>query len=146
MYYILFLHSISLYLKQWEGNKKEMEDLAAKDASDNSGRKISIFKFPKDECMLQKWIKATDHWATSYNGVCELHFQKEYFFNPDSNMHGNSRQRSAIRPEAIPRNFPNCPKYLSKERPTPLDQKIQVLRPGMKIKRRDLKRWSSYSI
>ena len=103
--------------------KKEVEDLAAKDAPDNSGRKISIFKFPQDERMLQKWIKAIpregDHWATSYNGVCELHFQKEDFFNPNSNMHGNSRQRSAIRPEAIPRTFPTCPKYVSKERPTP---------------------------
>ena len=111
-------------------NKKEVEDLAAKDASDNSGRKISIFKFPKDECMLQKWNKAIpregDHWATSYNGVCELHFQKEDFFNPDSNMHGNSRQRSAIRPEAIPRTFQNCPKYLSKERPTPRSENISA--------------------
>ena len=60
-------------------NKKEVEDLADKDAPDNFGRKISIFKFPEDEYMLQKWIKAIpregDHWATSYNGVCELHFQ-----------------------------------------------------------------------
>ena len=39
-------------------NKKEVEDLAAKDASDNSGLKIIIdCKFSKDEIKLQKWIK-----------------------------------------------------------------------------------------
>ena len=132
MYYILFLHSISRYLKQWEGNvlcrtvDPDCSQIRKKwkisPLQTIPGRKISIFKFPKDECMLQKWIKVIpregDHWATSYNGVCELHFQKEDFFNPDSNMHGNCRQRSAIIPEAIPRTFPNCPKYLSKERPT----------------------------
>ena len=60
-------------------NKREVKDLAAKDDPDNSGRKISIFKFPKHEIMLHKWIKVipkeNDHWAISYNGVCELHFQ-----------------------------------------------------------------------
>ena len=112
-YCILFLHSISRYLKKWEGNvlcrtvdpdcsqlRKKWKISQLKMLQTNSWRKISIFKFPKDECMLQKWIKAIpregDHWAASYNGVCELHFQKEDFFNPDSNMHRNSRQRSAI--------------------------------------------------
>ena len=61
-----------------QSNTKEVEDLAGKDAPDNSGRKLSILKFPLYEIMAIP--RESDHCATYYNGVCELHFQKEDFF------------------------------------------------------------------
>ena len=142
MYYILFLHSISLYLKQWEGNmlcrtvdpdcsqiKKKWKISPLKMLQTiPDGKYLFSNSLRMNVCFrngIRQYQEKVITGATSYNGVCELHFQKEDFFNPDSNMHGNSRQRSAIRPEAIPRTFQNCPKYLSKERPTPSIRKYK---------------------
>jgi hypothetical protein len=85
---------------------------------------VGKHRFPKDPKLRKEWCKAIprDDWEpTDSSRVCGLHFEDlDYEQNrKDSNKNrkkGDLKRRK-LKDDAIPRIFPNCPAYLSKNRP-----------------------------
>lgn len=86
---------------------------------------VSLFKFPSDSNLRQKWIKAIPrkNWTlTACHRVCGNHFSQEDFLSTSSDT--NSRRRGCrysqalsvrrLKNTAIPHLFPSLPHYLSK--------------------------------
>ena len=91
-------------------------------SSDND--KAALFRFPKDEELFKKWIKAIprkDWIPTKASHVCEKHFYQDDLTMISSDSHTsrkNSRQTQSLKslrckPGAIPQLFPDLPAYLS---------------------------------
>lgn len=85
----------------------------------------SVFSFPKDDGLRQKWLKAIPRkeWIPSkYSVVCELHFNSgdviklDKYLLPDGTFEMIAC-KPKLKENAIPAIFPNLPKYLSKEKP-----------------------------
>ena len=103
-------------------------------ATTNSSRsedeqRISFFAFPKSEAMLQLWLKAIPRAKfipSKSSRVCSLHFDNDDIIatSQDTNSSRLNKRRKgdvnlqifALKSSAIPRLFPNCPKYLSVKR------------------------------
>ena len=86
--------------------------------------KISLFRFPKNEILRQKWIKAIPrkNWTLTENHrVCAYHFSEDDFIKTSAD-HRDSRkqarpnqdlQRIRLISTAVPHIFPSLPHYLS---------------------------------
>ena len=93
--------------------------------SQKTSNKISVFRFPKDPLLKQKWISAIPgkNWAVNDSTkICALHFEKNYFIT--DSIDGNSRRhnkrnskalkQACLNPNAVPHIFPHLPKYVNK--------------------------------
>ena len=87
--------------------------------------KISFFSFPTCEKVLSQWMKAIPReniTLTKNTRICSLHFHKEDILtlSQDSNISRKAkrarldRKNVRLKPSAVPKIFPHCPKYLSK--------------------------------
>ena len=93
----------------------------------NRDEKKSVFTFPKDNEMRQKWIRAVPraNWDVSGNSaICELHFHASDFKESrEDNNHsrvsakGEELCRKELKPDAVPSVWPSCPSYLSSNTP-----------------------------
>ncbi|KAH8019855.1 hypothetical protein HPB51_022827 [Rhipicephalus microplus] len=91
----------------------------------DSTRKVRVFRFPHDEELCRKWVRAVpreNFSPTQYSRVCELHFQPEDIMYETSYVDDRTGRTvtaplpsSRIRPGAVPSKFPACPSYFSKE-------------------------------
>ncbi|KAH7986441.1 hypothetical protein HPB51_026667 [Rhipicephalus microplus] len=91
----------------------------------DSTRKVRVFRFPHDEELCRKWVRAVpreNFSPTQYSRVCELHFQPEDIMYETSYVDDRTGRTvtaplpsSCIRPGAVPSKFPACPSYFSKE-------------------------------
>ena len=96
--------------------------------SNQTSKKISLFRFPKNESLNPEWIKIIprENWnLTDSHRVCADYFYDEDF-EIDSTDHRISRRANRDAPElkqlrlkanAIPRIFHGLPTYLSKKLP-----------------------------
>ena len=86
--------------------------------------KIGLFKFPSSEEFRQKWIAAIPrkNWqVTKTTKISAKHFTDEDIENQSTDLHDKRRtdrptqtlKRLKLKSTAIPRIFPNLPKYLS---------------------------------
>ncbi|KAH6944547.1 hypothetical protein HPB50_003837 [Hyalomma asiaticum] len=92
----------------------------------DSGPKVRVFAFPKDEARKKSWIKAIprkDFTPSIHSKVCELHFLEADFITKLSHFDAASgktvtvdSERVRLVSDAIPSVFPNCPSYLSTNR------------------------------
>ena len=92
--------------------------------SNKTAKPVALFKFPKDDVIRQKWIKAIPrkNWSiTSNHRVCALHFSEvDFIFNSTDHRSGRKQARNSaklkrlrIKSTAIPHIFPSLPHYLS---------------------------------
>ncbi|KAH7958663.1 hypothetical protein HPB49_004078 [Dermacentor silvarum] len=87
-----------------------------------SAEKRHFFRAPRDSSRLQVWQRAIprlDKQLTSSCVVCDLHFEdsdlvKEFVHNINGDVVIIPRDNWALKDDAVPRLFPNCPSYLSK--------------------------------
>ena len=92
------------------------------DGEKKVARKISVFSFPIEEDLLQRWVRSIprDKWKPSSNsGVCELHFVAADIVSEreDSNKRRGKKDDLKLRrlkSDAVPTIFNGCPSYLSK--------------------------------
>lgn len=85
-------------------------------------KKLSLFGVPKDPSVLAQWRRAiprADKQLEENSAVCELHFDERYISRHfEHTVNGEvvliDRGRPLLRPGAVPTQFPNLPKYLSK--------------------------------
>ncbi|KAL1428779.1 hypothetical protein MTO96_002500 [Rhipicephalus appendiculatus] len=92
------------------------------DSTKSAAEKRHFFKPPADEERLQQWRRAIprlDKELSSSCAVCDLHFQeddivKDYLHKVHGDVVVIPRGKWALKEDAVPRIFPNCPKYLSK--------------------------------
>ncbi|KAH7977781.1 hypothetical protein HPB49_003577 [Dermacentor silvarum] len=90
--------------------------------SQRSAEKRHFFRAPRDSSRLQVWQRAIprlDKQLTSSCVVCDLHFEdsdlvKEFVHNVNGDVVIIPRDNWALKDDAVPRLFPNCPSYLSK--------------------------------
>lgn len=90
--------------------------------SQRSAEKRHFFRAPRDSSRLQVWQRAIprlDKQLTSSCVVCDLHFEdsdlvKEFVHNINGDVVIIPRDNWALKDDAVPRLFPNCPSYLSK--------------------------------
>ncbi|KAH7949651.1 hypothetical protein HPB49_013217 [Dermacentor silvarum] len=90
--------------------------------SQRSAEKRHFFRAPRDSSCLQVWQRAIprlDKQLTSSSVVCDLHFEdsdlvKEFAHNINGDVVIIPRDNWALKDDAVPRLFPNCPSYLSK--------------------------------
>ena len=85
---------------------------------------VSLFRFPNNEIIRQKWIKAIPrkNWSVTQNHrVCAHHFDESDFITESTDKRKackqactNSRlQRCHLKSTAVPHIFPSLPHYLS---------------------------------
>ena len=97
--------------------------------SNKSSQKISLFRFPKNECLKDKWLKIIprENWTlTDSHRVCANHFYDEDFETTSTDQHVSRKayrntpelKQLRLKANAIPRRFDGLPKYLSKELPS----------------------------
>lgn len=89
-----------------------------------NGPKVHMFSFPNEPAMRQKWISTIprkDFIPSRNSKVCELHFIKEHIIRSVSREDSKTGiiisaplTYPKLHADAIPFNFPNCPKYFSK--------------------------------
>ncbi|XP_054715473.1 THAP domain-containing protein 5-like [Uloborus diversus] len=89
----------------------------------NQENRVVVFSFPKNEELLQKWMKAIPREnlvVTKNTRVCEKHFQNDdierhtSFYKESSGETLTAKlKKPRLKYGAIPSIFPNCPKYLS---------------------------------
>ncbi|KAH7984141.1 hypothetical protein HPB52_017405 [Rhipicephalus sanguineus] len=92
------------------------------DSTRSADEKRHFFKPPTDEVRLQEWQRAIprlDEELSRSCAVCDLHFQeddivKDYVHKVYDDVVAIPRGKWALKEDAVPRIFPNCPKYLSK--------------------------------
>jgi hypothetical protein len=89
--------------------------------------KVSIFGFPKDVIMREKWKKLIpnkDLEITDNTVVCEKHFAQDFIIRVDTITRDDGsilsvqRMHPKLTNDAYPSYFPNAPMYLSTEPPT----------------------------
>ncbi|XP_066947112.1 THAP domain-containing protein 5-like [Macrobrachium rosenbergii] len=88
-----------------------------------TGSKVNIFSFLKNEELAAKWIRAIkreSYTPTKYSKVCSLQFVPEDIIREKSCYDKNTGTTSTtklkmpqLREGAIPSQLPNCPSYLS---------------------------------
>jgi hypothetical protein len=93
----------------------------------SDGRKdISFHKFPQNEELQKKWIKANprkDFVVTKHSRLCSLHFTESDFITERTDSNSRRRRKHAttqltrryLSECAVPTIFPNAPSYLSSE-------------------------------
>lgn len=82
-----------------------------------------FFQPPRNPVLFKKWQQAiprADRLLSQKDKVCEHHFsqdlvEKTYKINVGGTITEVERGRAKLDPDAVPRLFPNLPKYLSKE-------------------------------
>ncbi|XP_049276172.1 LOW QUALITY PROTEIN: uncharacterized protein LOC125760320 [Rhipicephalus sanguineus] len=92
------------------------------DSTRSADEKRHFFKPPTDDVRLQEWQRAIprlDKELSRSCAVCDLHFQeddivKDYVHKVHGDVVVIPRGKWALKEDAVPRIFPNCPKYLSK--------------------------------
>jgi len=119
-----------------------------------SCERISVFKFPNDENLRKKWIRAipiqhrigkklAEFTPTPSHRVCELHFTERDFDRESTDLstsRKNARDNTLLKhirlkPAAIPSVFPNCPSYLSKETKSCATEEVRIA--GTSFSRRE---------
>lgn len=111
------------------------------DSARSATEKRRFFKPPNDASRLQEWQRAIprlDKELSSTCVVCDLHFReedilKDFVHNIGGDVVVIPRDKWALKDDAIPRLFPNCPKYLSKPA---RKRKAPAVRPPPQLKRR----------
>ena len=101
---------------------------------------VSVFKFPSDEKRKDEWIRniPRGQWKPTVNSVvCIKHFSEsdvetiEHFTNQYGEQKCRKRDKPTLKPCAVPRVFPNLPKYLSKsdvvKRKDPCERQREIL-------------------
>ncbi|KAH9382580.1 hypothetical protein HPB48_010346 [Haemaphysalis longicornis] len=91
----------------------------------DSGPRVHVPAFPKDELAGQRWIRAIprDNLSVSkHSKVCERHFKPDDILREGSHVDEvTGRTVTAplsqvrLRPDAVPTIFPSCPSYISKQ-------------------------------
>ncbi|KAH8029766.1 hypothetical protein HPB51_003718 [Rhipicephalus microplus] len=113
------------------------------DSAKSAAEKRHFFKPPNETSRLQEWqhaIPRSDRELTSSCVVCDLHFQeadlvKNFVHNIRGDVVVIPRDKWSLKDDAVPRLFPNCPKYLSK----PLrKRKAPAVRSPLQPKRRNV--------
>ena len=90
--------------------------------------KVSVFRFPKDPVLREKWIRniprdPKDYTINEHTVVCDKHFAAEFVVREDvvTRADGSElrmrRERPKLAKDAYPSIFPNTPSYLSTEPP-----------------------------
>lgn len=88
-----------------------------------NGSYVSVFLFPKDDILRQKWIAAIPrkNWTPSKNSVvCSKHFRTSEIVRYENGISPDGTQCSIVKrcpklvENAVPTVFPNLPAYLSK--------------------------------
>ena len=85
---------------------------------------VALFRFPKNEIIRQKWIKAKPDkiWSVSQNHrVCAHHFDESDFIAQSTDKRETRKQactnlrlqRCCLKLTAVPHIFPSLPHYLS---------------------------------
>ena len=106
--------------------KAELEIDYEKEQEQKNNKSVSVFSFPDDKDILQKWIRAIprDNWKPTINsGVCELHFEPDAIVveRADSNKRREKKKNHLklrrLKSDAVPTIFEGCPSYLSKRAP-----------------------------
>ncbi|KAH7949401.1 hypothetical protein HPB49_009323 [Dermacentor silvarum] len=113
------------------------------DSARGAAEKRHFFKPPNDASRLQEWqhaIPRSDRELTSSCVVCDLHFQEEDIVKNFVHKIGGDvvvipRDKWSLKDDALPRLFPNCPKYLSKH---VRKRKAPAVRPPLQPKRRNV--------
>lgn len=89
---------------------------------------ISVFLFPNDEVLRQKWLSAihrADFIPSKRSVVCIKHFDERFIIRedsvrrPDGSILTVKRDRLKLTKDAFPTYFENVPAYLSKDLPPP---------------------------
>ncbi|KAH6945332.1 hypothetical protein HPB50_007886 [Hyalomma asiaticum] len=113
------------------------------DSARRADEKRHFFRPPNDASRLQEWqhaIPRSDRKLMSSCVVCDLHFMEEdivknFVHNVCGDVVVIPRDKWSLKDDALPRLFPNCPKYLSK----PLrKRKAPAVRPPLQPKRRNV--------
>ncbi|KAH8033813.1 hypothetical protein HPB51_016268 [Rhipicephalus microplus] len=113
------------------------------DSAKSAAEKRHFFKPPNETSRLQEWqhaIPRSDRELMSSCVVCDLHFQeadlvKNFVHNIRGDVVVIPRDKWSLKDDAVPRLFPNCPKYLSK----PLrKRKAPAVRSPLQPKRRNV--------
>ncbi|XP_035233930.1 uncharacterized protein LOC118205753 [Stegodyphus dumicola] len=103
---------------------------------DKAGTYVSVFKFPKDVEKKSIWCKKIPrrNWSPSARSVvCEKHFIQSDSIRIDeiSDRDGTilkvPRKCPKLKEDAYPSIFPNCPKYLTENKPTPRTSRSEKL-------------------
>lgn len=84
---------------------------------------MSVFTFPKDENLRQKWIKSIPrkNWTPSkYSAVCMKHFRDSDIISYESWLSPDGapilKRNPLLVETAVPAVFPDLPAYLSKSK------------------------------
>ena len=91
---------------------------------------VALFKFPQNDIMQQKWIKAIPrkNWTvTQYHRVCAHHFTEDDFITKSNDLKKTRKlarthqhmERIRSKPTAVPHIFLSLPQYLSSIAPAP---------------------------
>lgn len=75
----------------------------------------TVFRFPKDETLKLKWIRAIHRDGFQPNeqsAVCANHFDKKFILKEDG-----GRKKAGLKKDAYPTIFANQPKYMSADAP-----------------------------
>lgn len=120
--------------------------------SNDNGKKVSVFRFPKEEDRMKQWLQKIPQHLTAdqisdYMGICELHFDPVFVlrqyntFGPDGTVITLPRVSPILAPDAVPTIFPNTPSYLSCV--TPAKRKAPDVRRAEALAREDeaFRRW-----
>jgi len=114
--------------------------------------KVTVFRFPKDECRKEQWLHRIPQQLRSGDitddmVVCEKHFEPRFIihdmtcYQPEGSSFTCSRDVPVLAPDAVPTLFPNTPSYLSTplppKRKTPSDRRAEAAAPNDKR----LKEW-----
>ena len=90
--------------------------------ADNRSSSASVFRFPSDKTMRERWIRAIPRLnfnPCDNHRVCSEHFSSYDFItssgdtNSTRNKNSSCLKRLRLKPSAVPHIFPNCPSYLS---------------------------------
>lgn len=92
----------------------------------DNGPRVSVFSFPSDEEMKQKWISAiprSNLKLSKASKVCELHFH-ECDIEKETSVYDETSgkkitvalQRYRLKKTAVPKLFPGCPYLTSNQR------------------------------
>lgn len=113
------------------------------DSAMSAAERRHFFKPPNETSRLQEWqhaIPKSDRELTSSCVACDLHIQeadivKNFVHNIRGDVVVIPRDKWSFKDDAVPRLFPNCPKYLSK----PLQKrKAPAVRSPLPPKRRNV--------
>ncbi len=88
-------------------------------SKDGANTGVSWHKMPKDDELLQLWIKniPRENWTpTKWSQICSLHFHEDSFTYDSQDLRRDSGQvkKRRLKKGSVPTVFPSCPSYLSK--------------------------------